>query len=162
MKRIVVYLLALMALLTYVGISTASGQLPLGLTALQLPIECGAIGGIGGCVYCLRAIYINAGVHKSWDPSWMPWYFTRPWVSVACGCVSLLFLKAGLLILEASKAPGSTNLGFYALAFIAGMNVDNFLTKLEDIAHATWGIKQSRSRSLHTDGDGTHGHRPPT
>jgi hypothetical protein len=55
-----------------------------------------------------------------------------------------LFLKAGLLVLDATQNENANLLGFYALAFIAGLNVDNFMKKLEDIAQATWGIKKSR------------------
>jgi hypothetical protein len=62
-----------------------------------------------------------------------------------CGGVSYLFLKTGLILLESSAKGDASNLGFYALAFIAGLNVDNFLSKIEDIAAATWGIKKSRA-----------------
>ena len=103
------------------------------------------MGGIGGCTYCRRGIYVNACVHKRWDATWHPWYLIRPWVSLICGGVSYVFLKTGLVLLESSQEAGSTNLGFYALSFIAGFNVDNFLSKIEDIAHATWGIKKSRA-----------------
>jgi hypothetical protein len=36
-------------------------------------------------------------------------------------------------------------LGFYVLAFIAGLNVDKFLSKIEEIAQTTWGIEKSRA-----------------
>jgi len=54
-------------------------------------------------------------------------------------------LRAGLLVLDAKQNDNSNLLGFYALSFIAGLNVDNFVKKLEDIAQATWGIKKSRT-----------------
>ena len=38
-----------------------------------------------------------------------------------------------------------TDLGFLALAFIAGLNVDKFIAKVEDIAQASWGIEKSRA-----------------
>jgi hypothetical protein len=59
--------------------------------------------------------------------------------------VSWLFLKAGLIVLESSQNPNSSNLGLYALAFIAGLNVDRFLGKLEEIAQSIWGIEKSRA-----------------
>jgi hypothetical protein len=68
------------------------------------------------------------------------------------GGVSYLFLKAGLLILESGTNPDSSDLGFYALAFIAGLNVDKFISKIEDIAQAVWGIEKSRSSSGATKG----------
>jgi hypothetical protein len=62
-----------------------------------------------------------------------------------CGGISWLFLKAGLLILEATPSTDASDLGFYALAFIAGLNVDKFISKVEDIAQAAWGIEKSRA-----------------
>ncbi|GAG00411.1 unnamed protein product, partial [marine sediment metagenome] len=106
---------------------------------------CSLTGGIGGCVYCLRAVYLNACVKKQWDDEWQPWYYIRPFISIICGGISFIFLKTGLIILEAGQNPDSTELGFLALAFFAGLNVDKFLNKIEDIAKATYGIKKSRS-----------------
>jgi hypothetical protein len=63
-----------------------------------------------------------------------------------CGGVSFIFLKAGLLVLEsAGPREDATQLGFVALAFIAGLNVDKFITKVEEVAQATWGIEKSRT-----------------
>lgn len=82
---------------------------------------------------------------KQWDDLWQPWYYIRPVVSHVCGAVSFIFLKAGLLLLEAKRSDSSTDLGFFALALIAGLNVDKFVSKIEDIAQATWGIEKSRT-----------------
>jgi hypothetical protein len=123
------------------------GMLPPWLQPLRVVINCAALGGIGGCVYCLRGVYLNACVYKRWDDDWRPWYYIRPLVSFACGAVSYIFLRAGLLVLESGKRTGATDIGFYALAFIAGLNVDKFIVKLEDVAHAVWGIEKSRAAS---------------
>jgi hypothetical protein len=88
---------------------------------------------------------LNVSVRKTWDDDWKPWYYIRPVASAICGGVSWLFLKAGLIVLESSQNPNSSNLGFYALAFIAGLNVDRFLGKLEEIAQSIWGIEKSRA-----------------
>lgn len=145
MKKIIAYLgfIAVVdsALLAVMRI----GLMPPWWTALGLVLPCALIGGVGGVVYCLRGVYLNACVRKSWDDQWQPWYYIRPVVSHLCGAVSFLFLKAGLLLLEAQPKTQSTDLGFLALAFIAGLNVDKFITKIEDIAQATWGIEKSRT-----------------
>lgn len=112
---------------------------------LSLIIRCSLIGGLGGITYCLRAVYINSCVRKTWDNEWKPWYLIRPIVSHLCGAVSYLFLKAGLLLLESKQLSETTDLGFLALAFIAGLNVDKFIAKIEDIAQASWGIEKSRT-----------------
>ena len=61
------------------------------------------------------------------------------------GGVSYVFLQAGLLVLDTQTTESSSNLGFYALAYIAGLNVDKFIAKLEQIAESAWGIETSRA-----------------
>lgn len=145
MKLIIFYLLTTLIGLAAFIASNLLGLLPDKLEALRIGLMCAAIGGVGGCVYCLRGVYINACVRKQWDDEWKPWYFIRPIVSIVCGGVSYLFLRAGLLILESSAHPDSSELGFYALAFIAGLNVDKFIGKIEDIAQVAWGIEKTRA-----------------
>jgi len=145
MKRVFVYLISLLFLYTSVGLLLTTKKISLGHDALTLAAYCGLWGGIGGITYCLRGIYLNACVHNRWSEVWLPWYFIRPIVSFICGLVSCLFLRAGLIVLEAQQSDSSTNLAFYALAFIAGLNVDRFIEKIEDIAQTTWGIKKSRT-----------------
>lgn len=147
MKLIAFYLLSILVLLTYLILQNILGNLVIDHEALKVGVMSALVGGIGGCIYCLRAIYIQACVKKNWDTEWKPWYYLRPVVSTACGGISYLFLKAGLLILESGTSPDSSDLGFYALAFIAGLNVDKFISKVEDIAQAVWGIEKSRSAS---------------
>lgn len=144
MKLIVMYILAIAAGLAYFIFLAATGYLATPLIAIRVPLMCGAMGGVGGCIYCLRAVYLNACVHKSWDNDWQPWYYIRPLVSIGCGFVSYLFLRAGLLVLESGSKPDATEIGFLALALIAGLNVDKFIAKIEDVAQAVWGIEKSR------------------
>ena len=106
---------------------------------------CCLVAGIGGVLYCVRAVYLNKCVYKRWDPDWATWYFLRPFSSLISGGASFLFLKAGLLLLESKETSSSSDLGFLALAFVAGLNVDKFVTKLEEIAKAVWGIDKSRT-----------------
>lgn len=145
MKRVLACLLAFF-LVESAGIAfILSGRLPAWLAPHTAVCLCGLIGGIGGVVYCLRGVYLNACVHNRWDTNWLPWYFIRPVVSLICGFVSYLLLKAGLLVLESSPRPESNHLGFYVLAFIAGLNVDKFVAKIEEVAQTTWGIEKSRA-----------------
>lgn len=147
MKIIVTYLLVLLAALLFITYQLNIEHLPAQLVAYTVLCNSSLIGAIGGITYCLRAVYLNACVHNRWSDKWQPWYFVRPYVSLICGGVSYLFLKAGLLVLEAGERGGSSDLGFYALAFIAGLNVDKFLDKLQSIAQAAWGIDKSRTHS---------------
>lgn len=147
MKLIITFLLAFAAGITFLLVLSLQTDLPTWLDAIRLPFRCILLGGLGGVVYCLRGVYLNASVRKQWDTAWVPWYCLRPFVSLACGGISFLFLKAGLILLESKQNADSTDLGFYALAFVAGLNVDKFITKIEDIAQATWGIEKSRTAS---------------
>lgn len=144
MKRIIFYLIFLLAVIFGIACLMLQGLFPSWLTTLHIPIACALAGGVGGITYCLRGVYLNACVRKQWDDVWQPWYYIRPIVSTICGAISFVFLKAGLLVLDATQKVDANLLGFYALAFIAGFNVDKFVAKLEDIAHATWGIEKSR------------------
>lgn len=145
MKRAAAYLIILLATYCSIGIFVMLNKITVPNDTMKTTIYCGLIGGIGGITYCLRGIYLNASVFKQWDKIWLSWYFLRPLVSVICGVISWLFLRAGLFVLEAQQTGSSTNLGFYALAFVAGLNVDKFIEKIEDIAQVTWGIKKSRT-----------------
>jgi H+/Cl- antiporter ClcA len=145
MKKIIAFLLLMIGTIVIVAFSYFSGNFPTWLNEVQLWLFCALFGGLGGCIYCLRAVYLNACVNKNWDKEWEPWYYIRPFVSVGCGFISCLFMKAGLLVAEASQSSNSSNLGFYTLAFIAGLNVDKFIAKVEEIAQATWGIEKSRT-----------------
>lgn len=147
MRFVLFYLIFFLVFLSYLLIEFLSGKLPDWMNNFQIPFLCGLSGGFGGILYCLRGIYLNYSVKNIWDSKWIPWYVIRPIVSIITGGVSFLFLKAGLLVLEAKAENGSTNLGFYALAFVAGLNVDKFISKIEDLAQATWGIEKSRSNS---------------
>ncbi|MGS6472830.1 hypothetical protein ACUS6C_04180 [Pseudomonas aeruginosa] len=142
---ITMYLLALLVGATYSIGAMALGWLPLPYEVLRVPLMCGAIACVGGCLYCVRAVYLNKCVYKRWDPDWHIWYFLRPIASTISGAISYLFLKAGLLVLESSANSGATEVGFFALAFIAGLNVDKFVAKIEDVAKAVWGIEKTKA-----------------
>lgn len=105
--------------------------------------KCTYFGVLGGILYLFKSIYYNKCVKKQWDEDWHIWYYLRPITSSISGFISYIFLKAGLLVLDASSS-NSSEFGYYAIAFIAGYNVDNFLKKLESIAKSVWGIHESR------------------
>ncbi|GAD63972.1 hypothetical protein [Aquipseudomonas alcaligenes] len=147
---IIAYLSALLVFATYSIGAMGLGWLPAPYAPLRVPLMCGAIAYVGGALYCFRAIYLNKCVYKRWDPDWHVWYFIRPLTSTIAGAVSYLFLKAGLLVLESSSNAGASEVGFFALAFIAGFNVDKFVAKIEEVAKAVWGIEKSRSAQVRT------------
>jgi len=140
---VILYLLLVLALAAYFGFKMIYGH-PLPSPEFDLLIDCILIGSIGATLYCLHGTYFNYCVRKNWGNEWWVWYILRPIVGATCGGVSYLFLKAGLLVLEAKKEADASDLGFLAFAFIAGLNVDKFLRKIEDLAKTTWGIEKSR------------------
>lgn len=127
------------------------GSPPTALAPVLLGLKCAMTGGLGGCLYCLRAIYLNYSARGQWSSDWYPWYIIRPIVSAGSGAVAYLFLKAGLLILESGTHPDASKLGFYAISFVAGLNVDKFMKKIEDVAQSVWGIEKSRTASAQSD-----------
>lgn len=127
------------------------GWTPVEIENIRVGLTCCAVGAVGGCLYCLRAIYVNRGIYKRWDPDWYSWYFIRPLTSCICGGVSFLFLKAGLLVLESNTHPNASEIGFYAFAFVAGLNVDKFLQRIEATAQSLWGIESSRASKASKD-----------
>lgn len=142
---IMFYLLAIAVVCTSVIVFCLLGLTPPELEPARIAVSCCCTAGIGGVLYCLRAVYINRCVRNNWDSNWNLWYFIRPLASFICGGASLLFLKAGLLVLESKTSGGASEIGFYALSFVAGLNVDKFVAKIEGVAHAVWGIEKSRS-----------------
>ena len=148
MKKVVIYLFVVsviyISLLACVALKIYTTPK---IEMISLILKCAFIGGLGGCIYCFRGVYVNFSVKNRWRSRWEVWYYIRPFVSAICGGVSFLFLQAGLLVLESGVESEASRLGFYAFAFIAGFNVDNFLKKLESISEAIWGIKKSRAGS---------------
>lgn len=115
------------------------------LEGFELIFRCILIGGTGGVLYCIRGIYLNYSVKDQWDDKWIPWYYIRPVASLVMGGISLVFLKAGLILLDANANQETTEFGFLAIAFIAGLNVDNFVKKIEEIAQSSFGIGKSNT-----------------
>jgi hypothetical protein len=123
----------------------AVADLPRWISAVQPVLVSVLMGSLGAAAYCIRAVYLNLGVHNRWSPNWYTWYFLRPAAGLIFGGVSYAILKAGLLLLDARDDSDGLNWGFVALAFIAGVNVDRFVRRMEEAAKATFGIKPSRA-----------------
>ena len=90
---IIIYLFILLCIATYAIGAMSLGWLPTPYAPLRVPLMCGAIAYIGGCLYCFRAIYLNKCIRKQWDPDWHVWYFIRPLTSTIAGAISYLFRK---------------------------------------------------------------------
>ncbi len=106
---------------------------------------------LGGCSYCLRALYIRYCVTKEWCNRWIVWHIIRPIISCIMGAVSFLFIKAGLLLLSIPEAEATQNYGLYAIAFIAGMNVNNFIQRIEGIFKNVMQIEPTRTSNKQKD-----------
>ncbi|MCK4306162.1 MAG: hypothetical protein KAY24_18120 [Candidatus Eisenbacteria sp.] len=145
MKRAILYLLLWLAAIAGLIALDLRNGFPQWLDPFRIWVISGAMGVLGGILYCLRAVYLSVAVRRDWDDRWLYWYFLRPFASLISGFLACLFLKAGLIALGSTPGEGSPVIGFYALAAIAGLNVDRFVAKIEDVAQATWGIKLSRA-----------------
>lgn len=153
---VVLYLLAWLAAAVVVVACDLLTAWPVWLTPVRTPIYSALAGLVGGLLYLLRAVYLNASVHNTWSQQWVPWYLIRPITSSLSGFVAWLFLSTGLLVLGADVGDSEASAGYYALAFIAGLNVDRFLEKIESIAESAWGVRRSRA-SEKKQGEGGSG-----
>ena len=107
---------------------------------------------LGGCTYCLRALYLQYCVKKEWDNRWVVWHLVRPCVSAIMGVFSLISVKAGLLLLAVAEAKFDDKLyGIYALAFIAGYNVDYFQSQIRRVTET---VKNASARKTTMDDKG--------
>lgn len=116
------------------------------ISSNELALKCGLIGMLGGVLYCLRAVYLNKSVRGQWSADWEVWYYLRPITSLISGITAYLFLKAGLIVLDAAETESSNTYGYLAFAFLAGLNVDRFIDKIEEIGKSIFGIEKTRSR----------------
>jgi hypothetical protein len=144
-KKIIFFQIVIIILCIFGWLQKPIGNYPDWLVGAELAINCILTSTTAGCLYCLRAVYLNKCVRQSWDENWEVWYYIRPLTSAISGLAAFIFLKAGLLVLEASEGLNSGDYGYLAFAFIAGLNVDKFIVKIEEIAKATFGIEKSRS-----------------
>ncbi len=145
MIKVIIYLLIVLCVAFSIFVIDQVTEMPSWYVGGLLFLRCTIVGVLGGILYCLRSVYINRCVRKTWDKDWEVWYYLRPITSGISGLVSCVFLKAGLLVLEAAPKGEGISFGYLAIAFIAGYNVDNFLKKLESIASSVWGIDKSRA-----------------
>ena len=151
MKKVITFQVFILAICILGWIQKTIGNYPEWLIEAELAINCILVAAIAGSLYCIRAVYLNKCVRNSWDENWETWYYLRPITSAISGLASYIFLKAGLVVLEASQSSDPGNYGYLAFAFIAGLNVDKFVVKIEEIAKATFGIEKSRTAKESTD-----------
>lgn len=119
--------------------------MPIWLAEYQLAINCILISTLAGVLYCIRGVYLNYSVNDNWQSEWEVWYYIRPLASALAGLIAFIFLKAGIVVLEATQTEGAGNYGYFAFSFIAGYNVDRFLKKIEELTKSTFGVEKSRS-----------------
>lgn len=154
MKFVIAYLLITLALISIAFLSIEAYELPEIFLPLDLAIRCAMISAIGGILYCLRSVYLNRCVHDRWNKSWEVWYYLRPLTSLICGVVAYIFLKAGLVVLDASQESDAGSYGYYAFAFFAGLNVDKFVAKIEEIGKSIFGIEKTRNADIADENKG--------
>jgi hypothetical protein len=145
MKKVIAYQFIVLGCLIIFWWQRSIGSLPDWFADYEISVDCTLIALLGGVLYCLRAVYLNRCVQNRWSPDWEAWYYLRPITSAISGLIAYTFLRAGLIVLEAIPQDESSYYGFMAFAFIAGLNVDNFMVKIEEIGKATFGIEISRT-----------------
>jgi len=151
MKKVISYQILVILILAFLWALGPLGWMPSWLAAYQLAINCILTASLAGVLYCIRAIYINYSVNNTWSKRWEVWYYLRPLASAVAGLVAYIFLKAGMVVLEASQTGQEGLYGYMAFSFIAGYNVDRFLKKIEGLAKAKYGVEPSRASEKNKD-----------
>lgn len=151
MKKIILYQISILFAICLIWVQSPLNNFPVWLKEYELAIKCILIATLAGILYSLRAIYVNYSACKNWDNSWEVWYYLRPITSSISGLVAYIFLKASLIILETSQVENAGNYGYLAFAFIAGLNVDKFLKKIEAQAKSSFGVETSRASRMGED-----------
>ncbi|OGX18107.1 MAG: hypothetical protein A3K83_00220 [Omnitrophica WOR_2 bacterium RBG_13_44_8b] len=136
------YLLFMFLLISIFGGLTLYGIIDFKYEMVKIAMYCFVFGMIGGILHCLRSIYLHRSLIGDWDSRWDVWYFLRPVVSGTVGIISMIFIKAGLLIFTPGIEVESRLMAYLAVAFAAGYNVKNFLIKIEDVSKAILGIEK--------------------
>jgi hypothetical protein len=103
-----------------------------------------ALSCLGSVIYCLRAIYLHRCIRKDWDAQMAAWYWLRPLVGLLTGAVVFILVNAGLVMLNAEIAQQGNPYGLYAIAVIAGYNIDRFWIFVENVMQKALGIEPSR------------------
>jgi hypothetical protein len=145
MVKVIAYQLGLILALLAAWALSQTGRLPHWLQTYETAFNCMLVSTLAGILYCLRAVYLNRSVENRWEVQWEVWYYLRPLASAIAGLVSFVFLKASIIVLEASQPDDVGNYGFLAFSFIAGYNVDKFLKKIEGLASSSFGVDKSRA-----------------
>lgn len=142
-KFMIPYYLILIAVSISLGLSAT--KLNLKAPLLALGIYCFLFGVFGGIVYCLRGYYLHTPLHKDWDDRWDVWYYVMPLISGMTGLISLIFIKAMLLLFSTGATIGADNLmAYFAVAVISGYNAQHFLKKFENISKTAVGIEEKK------------------
>jgi hypothetical protein len=145
LKRVIGYLIAALVFILLAFVALRTLNLPDWIAGYRLAAHCSLVAALGGVLYCLRSVYLNRCVHNRWSEEWEVWYYLRPLASAICGIVAYLFLKAGLVVLDAKDSGDDGNFGYLAFAFFAGLNVDKFVAKIEELGQSLFGIEKSRN-----------------
>ncbi|WP_328189990.1 hypothetical protein [Marinobacter sp. OP 3.4] len=116
-----------------------------GIGGKELALRFALFGVFGGTFYCLRALYRHGCVYQNWDNTWIIWHLIRPFAAALSALAAFVLVQGGLVLLDAGNSAGQhqTLWGHYFIAFVAGLNVDQFHKWLERLAQSTLGISPS-------------------
>lgn len=104
-------------------------------TTFTFLVYIGCAGGLGGTTYCMKS-YSYFKVYKGFELVWTSWYIFRPFISIIMGVFVYFFIEAGLMGAGADKGGDILKgMKFYlSIAFLAGFFMNEFISKLQEIA----------------------------
>lgn len=139
----VIYHIAWVAILLGVGYNWEWDSFS---SSTELATRFAFIGALAGAFYCLRSLYLHGSVHRDWGNEWIAWHLIRPITSAISSIFAFVMLKAGLIVLDSDQPASEIEQlwGFYFIALIAGLNVDKFQMKIEEMGKTLFGVEPSR------------------
>lgn len=141
---ILAYQVGVLLLVTWLWHRYVGGDSSMWFPIQQLPLQSMLVGAVGGVSYCMRAVYINRCVKNEWNARWWPWYVVRPLLGSIVGVVAFLLISAGLFVFGGVHESSTRSYGILILSWVAGYNVDGFLSRIEKMAQFSWRISPSR------------------
>ena len=146
---LIVFLLALIVIPILLFISNYNSGGYISKTIAFL-VYIGCAGGLGGITYCMKSYsYNRARKDKDFDLVWTSWYIFRPFLSVVMGVFVYFFIEAGLMGAGADKGGDILKgIKFYlSVAFLAGFFMNEFISKLQEIAKVLFASKKEKKET---------------
>ena len=106
----------------------------------QLLIYVGCSAGLGGIVYEIQSLYRHTGELQEkykFKANFLWWYYTRPFITIPFGLIAYYFVKMSVIPNLPDPAEEKKQAVYYAVAFLAGFSLNQFIKMINRILKIT-------------------------